>query len=266
MNKEMPEIDVTSEKPVTKKKRDYLRYILAAVFLIAAAVIYIKDLRENRAIQEDLNFIHYLVSEKNVVNHIDMMINSDGEKNIGFILRCNSDEVKAISEAFAKAEPETTGILEEEQEGKLFTFYLNCNSNAIYCVEAAVIDSNPENAYIRAQKPTLVKDEAGNEKIALVPTRPAVIKGFGNYLIKLYDNYLPKITAAEAHPATQNFSEQAGPDQKILIIPITDEEQLKEILQNGQAELPANATDPAVEAPAVEAPAVEAPAVEAPAE
>lgn len=253
MDNKKPEIDVISEKPVEKKKKDYLRYILAVILIGAAAVIYIKDLRENRAIQEDLNFIHYLVSEQNVVNHIDMMIDNDEDDSVGVILRCDDEEVKAICEALGRAEPEKSDFLEEEHEGKLFTFYLNCNSNEVYCVEAAVVSSKPENAYVRAHRPVLITDEEGNKKNSMVYTRPAVIKGFGSYLTNLYNVKLPMINAYMENPNTQNISGQIGSDQKILIF--TDQDQIKGMLQKGQA--------PATEAPATEAPATEASAVEA---
>lgn len=279
MDNEKPEIDVTSEKPAeNNKKKDYIRYILAAILLILAAVFYVRDINKKQAaqaVQADLSFIHYLVSEENTINSVDMIIDIENDSMVNIMIPCSEAETKAITEALAKAE--TTDFLEEQREGKLFTIFLNCNNNARFCIEAAVIDEDPSNAYVRAKRPVKVSGEEEKQEITWAYTAPAVIKGFGDYLNKLYTEKLPEIkrqseffqNALEKDENTKKLLEEKG-NNKLILSPASKEQtelitkQVEALKAKSEAEAEAPVAEEAKpgveEAPAVEeaAPAPEA--------
>lgn len=273
MNKEMPEIDVTSEKPVTKKNKnmDYIRYILAAICLTLAAILYVIDINKKQennvnqqAIQADLNYIRSLVSGTNKINSVHMIIDIENDSMVNIMIPCSEAETMAITEALAKAE--TTDFLKEQRDGKLFTIFLNCNNNARFCIEAAVIDEDPSNAYVRAKKPVKVSGDKEKQEITWEYTVPAVIKGFGDYLNKLYTEKLPEIKrqseffqyALEKDENTKKLLEENGTG-KLILTPASKEQ--TELITKQMEALKAKHEEEA-EIPAVEAPAVEAPAVE----
>jgi hypothetical protein len=225
-----------------------------------------------QAVQADINFIHYLV-EENSVNSVDMIIDIENESKVNIMIPCSEEETKAITEALAIAEP--TDFLEEKREGKLFTIFLNCNNNARFCIEAAVINEDPSNAYIRAKKPVNISEDKEKQEITWAYTSPAIIKGFGDFLNKLYAEKLPEIkrqseffqTALEKDENTKKLLEKSG-ENKLILSPVSAEQ--SEIITKqvetlkAQKELEAIPdAEPAPEAP-TPAPAVE-PAPEAPA-
>jgi hypothetical protein len=275
MDNEQKENNAAPAAPANSKKSDYIRYILAAILLTLAVVFYIRDINKKQAmqaVQADINFIHYLV-EENSVNSVDMIIDIENESKVNIMIPCSEEETKAITEALAIAEP--TDFLEEKREGKLFTIFLNCNNNARFCIEAAVINEDPSNAYIRAKKPVNISEDEEKQEITWAYTSPAVIKGFGDFLNKLYTEKLPEIkrqseffqTALEKDENTKKLLEKSG-ENKLILSPVSAEQ--SEIISKqvetlkAQKELEAiPAAEPAPEAP-TPAPAAE-PAPEAPA-
>lgn len=275
MDNEQKENNAAPAAPANSKKSDYIRYILAAILLTLAVVFYIRDINKKQAmqaVQADINFIHYLV-EENSVNSVDMIIDIENESKVNIMIPCSEEETKAITEALAIAEP--TDFLEEKREGKLFTIFLNCNNNARFCIEAAVINEDPSNAYIRAKKPVNISEDKEKQEITWAYTSPAVIKGFGDFLNKLYAEKLPEIkrqseffqTALEKDENTKKLLEKSG-ENKLILSPVSAEQ--SEIISKQVETLKAQkeseaipAAEPAPEAP-TSAPAAE-PAPETPA-
>lgn len=251
-----------TQNTTSNKKKDYLRYILAAILLTLAVVFYIRDINKKQAmqaVQADINFIHYLV-EENSVNSVDMIIDIENESKVNIMIPCSEEETKAITEALAIAEP--TDFLEEKREGKLFTIFLNCNNNARFCIEAAVINEDPSNAYIRAKKPINISKDEEKQEITWAYTSPAVIKGFGDFLNKLYAEKLPEIkrqseffqTALEKDENTKKLLEKSG-ENKLILSPVSAEQ--SEIISKQVETLKAQKESEAIPAaePAPEAPA-----------
>ena len=275
MDNEQKENNAAPATPANSKKSDNIRYIIAAILLTLALVFYIRDINKKQAmqaVQADINFIHYLV-EENSVNSVDMIIDIENESKVNIMIPCSEEETKAITEALAIAEP--TDFLEEKREGKLFTIFLNCNNNARFCIEAAVINEDPSNAYIRAKKPVNISEDEEKQEITWAYTSPAVIKGFGDFLNKLYAEKLPEIkrqseffqTALEKDENTKKLLEKSG-ENKLILSPVSAEQ--SEIISKQVDTLKAQkeseaipAAEPAPEAP-TPAPAAE-PAPEAPA-
>lgn len=275
MDNEQKENNAAPATPANSKKSDYIRYILAAILLTLAVVFYIRDINKKQAmqaVQADINFIHYLV-EENSVNSVDMIIDIENESKVNIMIPCSEEETKAITEALAIAEP--TDFLEEKREGKLFTIFLNCNNNARFCIEAAVINEDPSNAYIRAKKPVNISEDEEKQEITWAYTSPAVIKGFGDFLNKLYAEKLPEIkrqseffqTALEKDENTKKLLEKSG-ENKLILSPVSAEQseiisKQVETLKAQKESEEAPAAEPAPEAkettPAAE-PAPEAPA------
>lgn len=266
MDTEKSNVEQPAENTSINKKKDYVRYILAAILFALAAVFYVKDINKKKAeqlVQADLNYLHFLVSEENAVKSIDMIIDTENKSRINIMIPCSEEETKAITEALAKAE--ATDFLEEKREGKLFTIFLNCNNNARFCVEAAVIDEDPSNAYIRAKKPIKISDNEEKKEITWAYTAPAVIKGFGDYLNELYKAKLPEIerqseffqNALEKDENTKKLLDEKG-DGKLILTPASKEQtemitkQVEAIKAKKEAE--AKAETPTTEvAPATEA-------------
>lgn len=275
MDNEQKENNAAPATLANSKKSDYIRYILAAILLTLAVVFYIRDINKKQAmqaVQADINFIHYLV-EENSVNSVDMIIDIENDSKVNIMIPCSEEETKAITEALAIAEP--TDFLEEKREGKLFTIFLNCNNNARFCIEAAVINEDPSNAYIRAKKPVNISEDEEKQEITWAYTSPAVIKGFGDFLNKLYAEKLPEIkrqseffqTALEKDENTKKLLEKSG-ENKLILSPVSAEQseiisKQVETLKAQKESEEAPAAEPAPEAP-TPAPAAE-PAPEAPA-
>lgn len=276
MDNEQKENNAAPATPANSKKSDYIRYILAAILLTLAVVFYIRDINKKQAmqaVQADINFIHYLV-EENSVNSVDMIIDIENESKVNIMIPCSEEETKAITEALAIAEP--TDFLEEKREGKLFTIFLNCNNNARFCIEAAVINEDPSNAYIRAKKPVNISEDEEKQEITWAYTSPAVIKGFGDFLNKLYAEKLPEIkrqseffqTALEKDENTKKLLEKSG-ENKLILSPVSAEQseiiskQVETLKAQKESEEAPAAAEPAPEVP-TPAPAAE-PAPEAPA-
>ena len=79
MDTEKSNVEQPAENTSINKKKDYVRYILAAILFALAAVFYVKDINKKKAeqlVQADLNYLHFLVSEENAVKSIDMIIES----------------------------------------------------------------------------------------------------------------------------------------------------------------------------------------------
>lgn len=288
MENEQKENNAAPATPANSKKSDNIRYIIAAILLTLALIFYIRDINKKQAmqaVQADINFIHYLV-EENSVNSVDMIIDIENESKVNIMIPCSEEETKAITEALAIAEP--TDFLEEKREGKLFTIFLNCNNNARFCIEAAVINEDPSNAYIRAKKPVNISEDEEKQEITWAYTSPAVIKGFGDFLNKLYAEKLPEIkrqseffqTALEKDENTKKLLEKSG-ENKLILSPVSAEQseiitKQVETLKAQKESEEAPAAEPTPEAPTpapVAEPAAEAkettpaaePAPEAPA-
>lgn len=217
-----------TQNTTPNKKKDYLRYILAAIFLTLAVVFYVRDINKKQAEQADLNFIHGIVSEQMKITNIDMIIDTEKkESKVDIVIQCTPEEIKAFTDAIAKAEP--TDFLEEKREGKLFNVFLNGDNNLRYKVEFAVLDEDSNNAYIRALKPTSISKNDDKKEITWTYTKPAVIKDFGKYLSKIYEEKLPEIkrqseffqNALEKDENTRKYLEQSG---KITLSPVTKEQ------------------------------------------
>lgn len=232
MDNEKPTVEQSANNTSINKKKDYIRYILATILFVLAAIFYVNDINKKKAeqsVQTDLNYLHFLVSETNAVKSIDMIIDTENNSKVNIMIPCTEEETKAITESLAKAEK--TDFLDEKREGKLFTIFLNCNNNARFCVEAAVIDDDPSNAYVRAKKPVNISSNEEKKEISWAYTAPAVIKGFGLYLNELYKAKLPEIkrqseffqNALEKDENTKKLLEEKGNGQLILA-PATKEQ------------------------------------------
>lgn len=231
MENQNPEAQEAKNSSNTSKKKDYIRYILAVIFFALAITLYIHDINKKKAIaavQADINFIHDLV-EKNIVNSIDMIIDIENDSKVNIMIPCSEEETKAITEALALAEP--TDFLGEQREGKLFTIFLNYNNNARSCIEAAVVDDDPSNAYVRTKKPVQISNKEEKQEITWAYTAPAIMKGFGDFLNKLYAEKLPEIkrqseffqNALEKDENTKKLL-QNGNSAPIILSPATKEQ------------------------------------------
>lgn len=242
----------TSAQPASspaRTKASLFLNIVGVILLLAAAVLYWREIRMNKEKAAAANLVRLNATTPMIA--MGLMLDSTGAAQ-NILIGCPIDTATNILAKLARAE--ATDFPRGMVEGDEYKIYLMFTNRTMAVMHAARLYDSPSNLYVRMQVPSAFDEN--KTPIAWSYTRPALVPGLGHLFKELANRHVPDLqkNAAQYQAGLTNLAarlaEAAGHN---------------EASTNTSVEAWFNATNaPAAEPASEAAPATAAPADAAP--